>query len=79
MELRAMQISPDELLSTEATAAELHIQPGTLTTWRASGRGPNYVKVGRSIFYRRADIAEWLGAQHRQPVTAKDRRAEAAA
>jgi predicted DNA-binding transcriptional regulator AlpA len=74
-----MKITPDELLSAEAAAAELHLQPGTLTTWRASGRGPNFVKIGRAIFYRRSDIAEWLGAQHQQPVTAKDRRAGAAA
>ena len=69
-----MKITPEELLSAEAVAAEFHLRLGTLTTWRAAGRGPNFVKIGRKIFYRRSDIAEWLGGQLRQPVAARTRR-----
>jgi hypothetical protein len=68
MEPRTMLINPDELLPPDTVAAELHLRRETLTSWRANGRGPNFVKVGRAVFYRRADLAEWLGAQHRQPV-----------
>ena len=34
----------------------------TLDVWRSEGRGPNYIKVGRSIRYRRADIDRWMAA-----------------
>lgn len=74
-----MLISPDELLTPETVAAQFHLRPDTLTTWRTNGRGPNFVKVGRAVFYRRSDVEAWLGAQHRQPMTAKDRRAGTAA
>jgi hypothetical protein len=63
----AMMINPDELVSPQVTATELHVKPPTLTAWRTLGRGPNFVKVGRAVFYRRADLSEWLGAQRRQP------------
>jgi hypothetical protein len=62
-----MMISPDELVSPEVTAIELRIKRETLAAWRTLGRGPNFVKVGRAVFYRRADLSEWLGAQRRQP------------
>jgi hypothetical protein len=74
MELAAMLINPDELLSPETVAAELHLKRETLTSWRANGRGPSFLKVGRAVFYRRADLAEWLGMQHQAPATAKARR-----
>jgi hypothetical protein len=63
-----MDISPNELLSNQETANELGLKPDTLTTWRSLGRGPDFVKVGRAVFYRRADLNAWLGAQRRQPV-----------
>jgi hypothetical protein len=62
-----MHINPDELLSAVDTAVELHQQPNTLACWRNQGKGPAYVKVGRQVFYRRADIAEWLAKQRREP------------
>jgi hypothetical protein len=67
MESNAMMISPDELVSPEVTATELRVKRETLAAWRTLGRGPNFVKVGRAVFYRRADLSEWLGAQRRQP------------
>jgi hypothetical protein len=60
-------ITPEELLPDEVLAAELQVQKGTLTNWRASGRGPDYLKVGRQIFYRRTDVNVWLGSLLRQP------------
>ena len=63
-----ISISPDELLSPDIVATELHLRPQALMAWRTLGRGPNFVKVGRAVFYRRSDIAAWLGANHREPV-----------
>jgi hypothetical protein len=69
-----MLINSDELLSAETVAAELHLKRETLATWRALGRGPSFVKVGRAVFYRRADLAEWLGLQRQTPAKATARR-----
>ena len=65
-----MTIDPDELLPDDETARILHQKRQTLTAWRHEQRGPAWVKVGRRVFYRRADINAWLGAQHRQPEAA---------
>ena len=32
----------------------------TLQTWRLLGRGPSYIKVGRAVRYRLADVEDWL-------------------
>lgn len=38
--------------------------PGTsvrqLQEWRSNGRGPRYVKVGKTVVYRRADLDKWV-------------------
>jgi hypothetical protein len=62
-----MLIETDELIDPATIAAELRVKHQTLTAWRTLGRGPAFVKVGSKVFYRRADISEWLGSRHRQP------------
>ena len=62
-----LMISPDELVSPDSVADELHVKRETLTAWRTLGRGPRFIKVGRAVFYRRADLSQWLGAQQREP------------
>jgi predicted DNA-binding transcriptional regulator AlpA len=47
----------------EQAAAYLGLKPSTLAAWRHKGRGPKYLKIGRSCFYREADIEEWLNQQ----------------
>lgn len=37
----------------------------TLSRWRQRGYGPKYLKLGRKVWYRRADLDEWLAAQVR--------------
>ena len=53
--------------------------PGTTVgSWaqlRYRGTGPAYVKVGRKVFYRKADVEEWL---NRQTFTRTDDRPGAA-
>jgi hypothetical protein len=63
-------IEPEELIAPAAAAKMLHLRPATLTDWRLKKRGPRYVKVGRFVFYRRADISAWLAAQLRNPKAA---------
>lgn len=62
-----MMIQPDEIIPNEQAAKELNLQPNTLTAWRHRRIGPPYVKIGRQIYYRRHDLAEWLGAQRHEP------------
>ncbi|MEU8656280.1 helix-turn-helix transcriptional regulator [Actinoplanes philippinensis] len=37
--------------------------PRTLEQWRYLGVGPKFVKVGRDVRYRWADVDAWLEAQ----------------
>lgn len=54
------------LLSTKLLSRRWTIAPRTLERWRAEGRGPRFVRIGRHVRYRKADIdafeAEHLGA-----------------
>lgn len=36
------------------------VSESTLEKWRSTGRGPKFVKAGRAVFYRRADVEAWL-------------------
>jgi len=50
-----------DLLDEKAAAAFLQLAPGTLSVWRSTGRyGIPFVKVGRRVRYRRADLENWL-------------------
>jgi predicted DNA-binding transcriptional regulator AlpA len=47
-------------LTTEEVARELRIKPQTLMVWRCDGRGPDYVKIGGSVRYPKAALAEYV-------------------
>lgn len=44
------------ILNTNEAATYLNVKPTTLEQWRWNGRGPLYVKIGRSVKYRLADL-----------------------
>ena len=48
------------LLDTKSAAKLLGCTPAALIKFRAERRGPAYVRVGRLIRYRHADLARWL-------------------
>jgi excisionase family DNA binding protein len=55
-----------ELLDEKAAAEFLDIAPGTLSVWRSTGRYRiPFVKVGRRVRYRRADLEAWLASRTR--------------
>ena len=60
-------VDPEELVSSDATAGLLGVRAQTLIAWRCDDRGPPYIKIGRSVWYRRADIAAFIGAQRCVP------------
>ena len=53
------------LLTTEQVASMLGLQPNTLAQWRMTGAGPRFLRLGRRVRYRPADIETWLEPQAR--------------
>ncbi len=51
----------DDLVTTAEAAELLKVQMNTLAVWRLHGRGPRFYKLGRSVRYRRSDLAAYLG------------------
>lgn len=47
-------------LSSVDAADYVGLSPATLSTWRSRGKGPIYVKLGRSVVYRIADLDAFL-------------------
>lgn len=46
---------------TPAEAADtLHVHPHTLKRWRMRNYGPQPVRVGMRLYYRKSDIEGWL-------------------
>ncbi len=53
---------PSDLVDEVALAARLGVSRSTLQSWRYSSRGPRFIKVGRLIRYRNADVEAYLRA-----------------
>lgn len=56
-------ITPSEL------ATALNITDQTLAGWRCKGEGPDYVKLGKGVFYRLADVQAWVARSVTSAVT----------
>lgn len=55
-----------KLADTQQAAEHLGgLKPNTLEGWRVQGIGPRYVKIGRLVRYRLADLDAYLEAQTR--------------
>lgn len=59
-----------KFLTPTELAEELNVDPETLSRWRASGKGPRFVKLspGRTgaIRYRREAVDEWIASKERR-------------
>jgi len=61
-------MTTSELLTTPEVAAMLRMSPEALAQARHERRAsPPYVRVGRRILYRRADVDHWLAAHRIEP------------
>lgn len=63
-----LKIFTDRMTPAEV-AAELGINPQTLEKWRCTGRhGKNlpHYKIGRRVFYRRADVERFIELHRRE-------------
>lgn len=52
-----------KLLTNSQTAELLGLKPNTLEIWRVEGRGPTFIKIGRSVRYRESDVVQWIEEQ----------------
>jgi len=56
-------MNANESLVTEGEAASLlRVSLTSVRRWRREGRGPVYRKIGRSVRYRRDDLADFIAA-----------------
>jgi predicted DNA-binding transcriptional regulator AlpA len=57
----------EEILTSEQTAALLHVTTRTLQKWRAQGRGPRHLEPEPNIIrYKKSDVEEWLESGSRE-------------
>ncbi|GAA0202881.1 hypothetical protein GCM10008944_20700 [Cytobacillus oceanisediminis] len=59
------------LLTPADVGEHLRLSEKTLANWRCQGRGPAYLRVGRDIRYRAADVLAWLEGEQ-QPAALPD-------
>lgn len=55
------EIPAKDLMDEISVAAIIDVEPGTLAVWRSTGRYKlPFIKIGRKVRYRRADLDAWL-------------------
>ena len=52
--------APTEYLDEDGLYDRYLIPPRTAQRWRSTGQGPSYVRLGRRVIYRTADVERWL-------------------
>lgn len=57
-------------LTTTSAAEYLGMKSGTLEVWRVQGRGPRFLKLGRSVRYRAEDLDAFLNENARLSTSA---------
>jgi hypothetical protein len=57
------------LMDSVQLADFLTNKPNTVEGWRIKGIGPKYIKIGRLVRYRLADVEEWIESQARTSTT----------
>ena len=60
--------SEQENFATKGAASYLKergtpFTPGTLETWRCLGKGPRFRRIGRKVFYSKADLDQFARGQ----------------
>jgi predicted DNA-binding transcriptional regulator AlpA len=50
----------DTLLREHQVAREFNLNVRSLQRWRSCGCGPRYLKLNRTVRYRRSDVERWM-------------------
>ncbi|MFH7319774.1 helix-turn-helix transcriptional regulator [Desulfurivibrio sp. D14AmB] len=56
-------------LTRQEAADFLGLKKGTLDVWATRGQGPRYLKLGRAVRYRLADLQEYMEQSVRSNTT----------
>jgi excisionase family DNA binding protein len=56
----AMQPSTNEMFNEDQAAQFLGVSVRTIQSWRVTGSGCPYVKLGRSVRYQKAKLIDWI-------------------
>lgn len=54
------------MIRTEQAAQILDVKKSTLESWRCRGGGPPFIRYGRAIRYREADLQEFIESRVRR-------------
>ena len=61
----------DSWHSQDTVAAVTELSPQTLMNWRAQGKGPDFVKSGKLVYYPKRNVIRWFqGFQASRPQVA---------
>lgn len=63
----------DALLTPAMLAERLGMTERTLSEWRITGRGPAFIRIGKTVRYRPSVVDSWLLSQERRS-TSEERR-----
>lgn len=55
------------VLTTAGAAKKLLMSPDALRSWRRHGRGPRFIRLGRSIRYVEEDLTEFVERSRVEP------------
>ena len=55
-------MSYEELLSEKDAAIRCYVSKDTLRKWRAQGKGPAYLQLGRRFWYRLAAVEAFIAS-----------------
>ena len=66
-------IFPDGRMDRKNAASYLGCAPKTLADWATKGTGPEYRLVGGRVFYFKAALDAWIGAQSASPSSNRQR------
>jgi transposase-like protein len=53
------RLSAEQVLTPVDLARRLGVHPQTVHNWRLTGRGPDFFKLGKYVFYRVTDVEEF--------------------
>lgn len=56
-------VKMEDLFNTAEAAEYVRLAAITLERMRLSGEGPAFVKLGRSVRYRRIDVDNWIASR----------------
>jgi hypothetical protein len=59
-----------DLVPADLLASVLGVAEQTLAGWRCNKLGPDFVKLGKGVFYRREDIKAWIAQSVVSPAVA---------